>query len=155
MDKTAADAEAKKTSSTRSSRSGIISGAASENDSDAGSMSVKCTDVDAEDGIVAVDTGADVIDVDGNCARPHSSTTYVSSLPDKSRKLDRVPDGSDSDLSETGDSSAPKVQRRSSPRTADSQSQVTPKRMKFQLEDNASDDASDENDDASRAKMSL
>jgi len=143
VDRTAADAGAEETGGTKSSRDEIMSG------SDAGSPSVKCTDLDDEEGI-----SADV-DVARDCAEPHLSTTSASSLPARSRRLDRGSSGSDSNLWESEDHSSPEGQRRCNVRTADSQLQVSPKRMKFQPEDNADSDPSDENDDdAARAKMS-
>jgi len=166
VEKTAADAGPKETGRTKSSRDEIVPDAKSENNSDAGLPSVKCTKLDGEDGNFAAETGdrstSAVAVADGETVCDDSSGPQLSmssaSLAARSRRVDREPNSSDSDSRQTKEKSSPEGRRRSSVRTATSRSaQVPPKRRKVQREeDNADSDTSDESDnDDSHVKMSL
>ena len=158
-DKTAADTEPTKTGMTQSlSDESVSVDELEENDSDAGSSSVKCTSCDAEDGSVTVET----VDVDVEtafdvCKTPQLSMSSASSLCGRSRRLDGRSDGSDSDVRQIEQNSSSEDQRRASTRTATSPlAQVSPKRRKLQREDNTDGGVSGENDgSALHVKMPL
>jgi len=154
VENTASDDGAEKTGGTKSSRAEVVSvDLGSEDDFGAGSESTECNDLDGKGVTGTVDTSdrsadVDVIDAD---ARPQLSTSSTSSLP----AISKGPDNNDSDLWETECPSSVKSRRRCCS-SADSELQLSPKRIKFLREDNVSGSTSDENcDDALHAKISL